>query len=769
MPKSVVAVSALISKWIFLVVIALVPVIALPWTLEAFETSKQLILILGASLAIIFAVPSLLSSRHNSGWPSSLTIAPLLFLMAVAVSSFTSIAPMTSWIGQGTQEYVSVLTLIGLLTMYFLAKHLFQTDRTLELGLLSLFAGGALVSLALLPVFFGVQIVGSTNLVGTPYACAIFLLTLGVLASAFWLIDFQFSTRWRQRAFVILASTVFIGCCLILLALDTSLLWMLTLLSAGLLLTLALVRAESLHKLVRLVPVMLLCLMALVFLILPTHLPSPFFQEVAPNLNTSWTVVNGAWNEGSVLFGAGPGTFALVYSKYMPLSVNDSAFWEIVFDRGNAYVTTLLAHVGIVGTLLWLLLPLVLISLTGKKLLAADAGWQVTLAVFSAWFVLGVGACVYNQNMTLSLVYWVLSGMLASTLLRDEWQQTQTSIQARLAKIFAAIFGVACAISLMLVSVPRYAAEMMFTKAAQISTLSATSSQIDTAIEHLDRAAKLSPWNDAYYRALASVVLRRLALVSADEATKSEYVQSLVKTAIATAVKATQISPANVANWDELGLVYRELLPLVPDAAQPAIDAYEQAIVLAPAHPRYRVEAAKALVIVADAQTPYLENADKAVATQAVATQSQSLARADEHVMTAIALKSDYAPAYYVLSAARERQGNLVEAVRALEYARALSPDDVGVGLKLGILYLRQGKNAQAQMELQRVLELAPAYADAHWYLSVAFEQSGDLVNAIAEVEAVLGTNPDNANVKTRLDRLKAGRISAEIPEPVNN
>jgi Tfp pilus assembly protein PilF len=103
-----------------------------------------------------------------------------------------------------------------------------------------------------------------------------------------------------------------------------------------------------------------------------------------------------------------------------------------------------------------------------------------------------------------------------------------------------------------------------------------------------------------------------------------------------------------------------------------------------------------------------------------------------------------------------------------LELVRSQAPEDVGVGLQLGLLYLRQGKNELAQAELQRVLEFAPAYADAHWYLSVVFEQEGSLPNAITEVEKVLETNPDNVAVKTRLERLKAGQVSETIPEPIS-
>ena len=92
-----------------------------------------------------------------------------------------------------------------------------------------------------------------------------------------------------------------------------------------------------------------------------------------------------------------------------------------------------------------------------------------------------------------------------------------------------------------------------------------------------------------------------------------------------------------------------------------------------------------------------------------------------------------------------------------MEALKAAAPNDIGVAMQLGLLYLRQGKNAAAKAELVRALTIAPNYANAHWYLATIYEQEDDIASAIAEVEKIQATDPDNALVTQRLERLRAG------------
>ena len=766
--SAVAAIFLSVSKGLFLAVVGLVPLTIIPLTTDPLEPSKQLVLVLGTALAAVSYLASLALGKHALYRPSVLSLALGVLLLVTSLSAKVSLMPAISWLGQGGQEYASVLSLIAFIVFFWLGQAL-DREPKFRFGLsLTLLSSSAVIGLWELLAFFGAAAGPFSHGVGTPHATAIYLVALTTFILGLCLNGSHFPHAWQSRLFQVASFVIVTMTLLMLLVLDSTVLWGLALVGSGSLLGIAVWQAEALKGSIRLAPAMLLTVLGLVFIFLHSPFHSPFPQEISPNLRTTLGVVTGAWNEGSVVLGTGPGTFQLVYPKYAPLDVNKTDFWELGFDRGNSAVTTALATVGVGGVLAWLLFVILLGTLALRKLRNVESDWQNLVPVLLAWLVLVVAAFAYPQNLSLATLFWLFSGLLASRCALTQTVEREATAQTRLVTLLVTVLALVGLVISLVVLAPRYRAEVAFTKAVKFNARTESVADLDRVIQLLDQAAAGNLENDVYSRNLAGALLRRLAILSADELADDAYVQSLIMTTIATATKATEISPANVLNWEVQGLVYRELLSVVPNAAGPAIEAYERVVELAPVNPRYRVEAAKAYMSWADAQTPLKQNDDLGVANDAELIQSQALAKAEEHLTIAIALKPDYAAGHYYLALLRQRQGDLAEAVRGLELVRSQAPEDIGVGLQLGLLYLRQGKNQLAQAELERILVLAPAYANAHWYLSVIFEQSGDLKNAIAEVEKVLETNPEGVTVKTRLDRLKAGETSEVIPEPIS-
>ena len=102
-----------------------------------------------------------------------------------------------------------------------------------------------------------------------------------------------------------------------------------------------------------------------------------------------------------------------------------------------------------------------------------------------------------------------------------------------------------------------------------------------------------------------------------------------------------------------------------------------------------------------------------------------------------------------------------------MESIAQYNPLDVGVGFQLGLLYLRRagkGDLDRARQMLERVIELAPSYSNARWFLASIYEQQGNVAAAASQVEKVAELNPDNELVRSRLDRLRAGTASKTLP-----
>ena len=86
----------------------------------------------------------------------------------------------------------------------------------------------------------------------------------------------------------------------------------------------------------------------------------------------------------------------------------------------------------------------------------------------------------------------------------------------------------------------------------------------------------------------------------------------------------------------------------------------------------------------------------------------------------------------------------------------------------MALLYLRQGKNDIAKQELERIIAIAPNFANAHWYLASVLEQEKDIDGAIIELQTIAKLDPTNETVQKKIEELKAGKkAETVIPDPL--
>jgi TolA-binding protein len=63
-------------------------------------------------------------------------------------------------------------------------------------------------------------------------------------------------------------------------------------------------------------------------------------------------------------------------------------------------------------------------------------------------------------------------------------------------------------------------------------------------------------------------------------------------------------------------------------------------------------------------------------------------------------------------------------------------------------------------------VELVPDYANARYFLGLAYDRLNRESDAIAQFEAIQKTNPDNAEVNLILSNLKSGRSAFANAKP---
>jgi Tfp pilus assembly protein PilF len=227
------------------------------------------------------------------------------------------------------------------------------------------------------------------------------------------------------------------------------------------------------------------------------------------------------------------------------------------------------------------------------------------------------------------------------------------------------------------------------------------------------------------------------------------------------------LSSNNVVNWTRRAQIYHEVINLVGGAEDVAAASYLKAVELEPNNPFILASLARLYLSIADRAHSFKTSEQVDLAKQAAASETSSLASAEDYLRQAITLKNDYATAHYYLAAVYERQGRLKEAAGRLEALRDQIQNNLGLGFQLSMMYLRLEDYPSAKAELERLLKLAPNYSNARWYLATIYEVEGNLAAAIAEVEKVAVLNPDNQAVAFRLENLRAGLLAAQMPEPV--
>lgn len=748
------------SLWILRGLLFLFPLFFLPFTLDPLEINKQTFFLIAVCSATILRLAATFFSKDTalkSGWSHWVLLATVVVF---SVSAWFSYAPYTSWIGSAGSEYTSVLTWIGFALLFYVCS-LFQKNPPWG----SLLSGAAIAGLLGLLSVFGISFVPffpslsltAFNTVGTLNALAIFLVVTTMFAISLLI------TSKKQTFFLVIC--LFFETLLLLFVLDYALLWVLLLLSCLVIFIFALFRPKAFPSYFSLsLPVFLgiVSLMFWLFLSTPFSLQLP--KEVTPSFGASSEIMNQTLRDHA-WFGTGQGTYAMNHALYHSRSLNETDFWNTRFDRAASFMFTLAPGVGYLGIGIFLLFLLclgiesVLFLAKQKK----EEEWVFAFCYFVPWIALVIASFLFSFNMTLTTLLFLFSGLLAAEIAKKEFRfflfQNKLASLLYSALFIIFIFGLFIGIFF---STGRYAAEMAFTHAIRADR---TKTDLKKIVTLLDRAATLNQFEDDYVRNLSQALLMRvqeeLKIVSPNapltEASK-KYVQALVAASVNASARATELSPYATENWLARADGYRSLIGLVDDASKFALEGYERSIKLEPQNPNHWNELGKTNLLIANELQKLTVSEDQSIATKAKSDWQNAISEAEKDFEQAIALKSNFAPAHYQLALVYEREGKLNEAIGKLESVFKYNEIDVGVGFELGTLYAKRaggGDIERAQNMFEHVVALAPSYSDAHWFLASMYEKLGKRDDAIKEIEIVLKLNPDNKNVRTRLERLK--------------
>lgn len=780
-----------LMRWSVPALFFLTPLVFAPFTTEALEMNKQLMLFIFVFVAMIGLLGSMIAQRQvRVRGGLLLNLAPLALLVVTLVSTIFSAAGLESWLGYGGQEYASFLTAAcGAVFFYVLVN---SSDTVLaRQSLIALLLSSSIVGLITLCSLVGINLVPFAfthivgfNTVGNVNSLISWLIPIALIGIGFYMVDSDDETSVIPAGPLgiftrILIAFVTFTVLLLLVAVDFWTLWAPFMIGLAALIFMSFLEPSHFPNMRRLAVPGVIFAIAVLFLFVKTPLKLKIPVVVSPSVATSWSIAMDTLKQGPIeaLFGSGPGSYDLDYAKFRPVEVNSTIFWNTRFDRAQMHPLTLLATTGVLGLISWLVFFGVVAAYGLGRIIKGrqETEWKVNYALLAGWLSLFALQLLSPVNMALTVLFWGLSGLLvAEAVTKVRQMDFNDAPRSALAVTGGAALFAVVGVLTFFALVSRHTAEIAFAKAARLDAEGASSEEL---VAQMTKVVDRDSTNAVFQRNLATAQLA-LAGVVVGEGVKDDNFSTddkqklaqVADAAIRSAAKAAQYGAQDGTNWAINGLIYRELMPFIQNAQNYAASMYVKALELEPNNVAYQTDLGRVYLAVADRaqEVQNIKDIDAETKKTAEENEVEDLRLAVENLEKAIRLKPDYAPAHYYLSAAYERQGNLEEAAKRLSALTQVQPNDVGLGFQLSVIYLKMEKQDEAKKELERILVIYPDYSNAMWYLAAIEANEGDANGALALLRRVEKLNPENTVVKQSIANLEAGGATPEVPEPID-
>lgn len=464
--------------------------------------------------------------------------------------------------------------------------------------------------------------------------------------------------------------------------------------------------------------------------------PSTFISD-------SFTVVRATIQESPV-FGVGASRFQEVWAKYRPLALNETAWWATDFSVGSGIVLTVSGMFGLLG-LLGLLAFLFVIFRGILHSLRSNNLEEKMSALLAA--IVWVFALVQTPSVGLMLVMFVLTGIVFS------YKQEVVVVLAQ--KSHLALNFLVAGIILILPVYGVWSRTFALTYVMRSEQMvTKTSPQFTEAEALLKKVISIVP-HEVYYQALATVQERELSLISTKIASKeigeeerlqlSELFNQKVNDTITTYTKSIAANKNNYASYFRRAQFLSNFLGQENDATI----------------------FATALADVKDARALAPSNATIDILEAQLYLQKNNPEEAQKLLLTAIEKKANYTDAAIILSQLKIKQGNLKEALTAAEYAVRTNVNNSQALYIYGQLQFEAKNYLAASQAFERALSVQGSIpSEIGALLAESYVQIGETGKAEETYEALLKIDPNNAQIKAILAKLKQPAPTSTVSAP---
>tara|TARA_A100001015_G_scaffold202203_1_gene225814 strand:+ start:79 stop:2454 length:2376 start_codon:yes stop_codon:yes gene_type:complete len=509
----------------------------------------------------------------------------------------------------------------------------------------------------------------------------------------------------------------------------------------------------------RIAPSGVVVLVSLVFIfggsVFSTQISETFniaYVDVRPSWEGTITAGTGALKENT-LFGVGPNSFREAWVDYKPQAVNETNFWSVDFNFGIGYIPSAFVTGGLVVGVLWLLFFASFIHLGFRLLIhraAQPAHMYMIISSFLGAGYLWVLTIVYVPQTVVLAYTFILTGIVIaaariSGVLKVGEIRSHHNYAAGIAvtEIFVAIFVITIAFTA--ITVERIRTNVLVSNIVA----AANAGDLNKAETISERRISLFPGDVRPAQLRTNIGVAKLSEILNEENADTEDLQARFQEELTKTISAAQsvvtIDGDNYQSWLLLADVYSSLVPLeIEGSYDSAVAAY------------------------AEAQTRNARTPQIPLSLARLALNNNDIQGAKTYAREALALKSNYTDAFYLLSQIAIGENNVEDAIASTESVVVLNPNNTGLLFQLGVLQYSVEAYDRVIPVLERAVALDPNYSNALYYLGLAYEKLDNAEGALAVFERIAVLNPENEEIQTVVEALREGGSAAAALEQVS-
>lgn len=752
----------LVAQGIISIVFGFLPLFFVPWNYFSLDYAKELFVVLGVLLSLIFFSLSLLrSGKVRLSFPAALIALWAVAIVAI-VSSVFSGDMSDSFVGNTIEVHTSLFIVLLAVVATVVSMLMQHKTSIMRLYVLLTVSASVLALFHVTRLFFGPDFLSlgrfvdvASSPIGGFNDLALFF-GLSILLSLVALEQLPL-TKWGKAVF-----SVGIALSLVMLSvINFFAVWIVLALVSLVVLMYGLTKdrfgSQSLSKekksplsLQSVMMSTLVFIIALVFIVggrgmstFISEISDVSYIEVRPSFEATFDIARDVYAQQNAFLGIGPNKFIDAWRLYKDPSINQTIFWATDFTGGHGYISTLFVTTGVLGAITWLVF-FGLFLYTGVRMLFkpvhADRFWYFigTSSFISAVYLWGM-SLLYVPGAAILLLASICTGIsfAAYAALTSAHMRTFSVSTGRQAG-FVLVGGVMLCIiasSTALYLVSKHAASVQAYGSA-VSNIRAGSS-LSEVEQGIVTAFDLFR-NDAYARQLASYQLAKintLLSVSSPTEQQQQQFQEAIGNGVNAARSAVDTDPTDPRNWAILGNLYSVLASAnVEGAKQRALETFESAREYDPSNPTYDLFVAQ------------------------LHSRTGDMESAREAVNRAIDQKPNYTDALFFLTQLEIATGNTQQALQTTRAMISLEPNNPARYYQLGVLQSALGNVAEAVVAFERSVSLDRNYANARYLLALAHAQTGNRDGALEQLRVVSELNPNNQLVTQLIGRLESGQ-----------